>query len=515
MARPSAVRVSRRCVCLALGIAGAGIAGASVVHAASRNVSANGSSVPDIGNNLAAFTLPVPKPWTGDLDGMRKRRLIRFLVPYSRTFYFIDRGQEMGIVHDFGVAFAEWLNQKYKPTIKSLPIRVSFIPVTRDRLIPELVRGLGDIAAGDLTITPERQKSVDFSAPTLSDLREVVVTGPASPPLSSLDDLAGKDVAVRRSSSFYEHLVDLNKSFKSRGLPEISLRLVEEDLEDEDVLEMVNAKLLSITVIDEPIARLWAQIYKKLTVHDDLVVNQGGDLAWEIRKKTPLLKADIDEFAKTHRMGTRLGNIMISRYTSMKYLQDSLSDADRGRFEQLSVFFKKYGAQYKFDYLMVLAQGYQESQLDQSRRSKSGAIGVMQLLPATAKDPVIGVPDIDKSAEKNIEAGVKYLRYLADTYLDDPKIDDKNRTLMVFAAYNAGPGNLQKFRRIAEKSGLNPNIWFSNVEIAAARAVGRQTVDYVSNIYKYYVAYKLSAEQQENRTQSREQLKTAPPAKAK
>jgi membrane-bound lytic murein transglycosylase MltF len=146
---------------------------------------------------------------------------------------------------------------------------------------------------------------------------------------------------------------------------------------------------------------------------------------------------------------------------------------------------------YDFDHLMMVAQGFQESQLDQKRRSPRGAIGVMQLLPSTAADPSVGVAGIEQDVEKNIHAGIKYMSVLRDRYLDDPAIDAKNRMLLSFAAYNAGPGNLQRFRRLAEKSRLDPNVWFNNVEIAAGKIVGSETVQYVSNIYKYYIAYTL------------------------
>jgi len=474
--------------------------------AAARDVSASGKPVPKIGENLDSFVLPGPTPRIGDLDMMREYRVIRILVPYSRTYYFLDRGRQLGLVHDIGTEFVAWLNRKYKPKLKALKIRVAFIPVTRDKLLPALEHGLGDIAAGDLTVTPERLKTVDFSEPTMSNIREVVVIGPAAPKVSSLDGLAGNPIAVRRSSSFYEHLVSLNGSFKARRLAEMSLNIVEEDLEDEDVLEMVNAGLLPMAVVDEPIAKMWARMFKKIVVRSDLVVNEGGDLAWAVRKNSPLLKAEINAFLKTHRVGTTFGNSLIRQYSSEKALKDALSDEDRLKFEDLGALFKKYGDQYKFDYLMVAAQGYQESGLDQSLRSPRGAVGVMQLLPTTAADPNVGVLNIDKSAEQNILAGVRYLRHLADTYIDDPAIDEKNRTLMAFAAYNAGPGNLQKLRRIAERSGLDPNVWFNNVEIAAARTVGRETVDYVSNIYKYYVAYKLALQRTEGRAQGRERL---------
>jgi len=451
---------------------------------------------------LQAMALPLPQPWFGDFDGMRERRLVRILVPFSRTLFFIDRGRQLGIAHDMGAAFEEQLNRKHGS--KTLKIRVAFIPVPNDRLLSDLQAGLGDIAAGELTITPSRLEKVDFSAPLASNVAELVVAGPASPPLDGLDDLAGKTVHVRASSSYHEHLAALSGEFVARGLPPIDLQAAEEDLDDVDLMEMVGAGLLPLTVVDGPVALFWEDIVPDLKVREDLAVHRGGDIAWAIRKDSPQLKAEVDAFAKTHRIGTAFGNIVLKRYLKEKtYLHRAQAPEAAARFERLIDLFRQYAGSYSFDHLMILAQGYQESQLDQSRRSPRGAVGIMQLLPSTAADPAVGIKGVETSAERNIQAGVKYLALLRDTYLDDAAIDDKNRTLMSFAAYNAGPGNLRKFRRFAAENGLDPNVWFYNVEVAAARIVGRETVQYVSNIYKYYVAYRLVRERELRRQQLR------------
>ncbi|WP_371136063.1 transglycosylase SLT domain-containing protein [Pseudomonas sp.] len=200
-----------------------------------------------------------------------------------------------------------------------------------------------------------------------------------------------------------------------------------------------------------------------------------------------------------HKAGTAFGNSLRNKYVkNSKRVLNAASEAELKKFNELVGLFEKHAGTYEFDYLMLMAQGYQESQLNQAARSPRGAVGIMQLLPTTAADPVVGIRGIDKSADKNIEAGSKYMRVLADKYLDDPELTPMNKTLLSFAAYNAGPGNLRKFRRLAEKSGLDQNVWFGNVEHSAARVVGRETVDYVGNIYKYYVAYKLA--ETKNRT---------------
>jgi len=436
------------------------------------------------------MALPVPKPSLGDFDIMRAHRFVRILVVNSRTLYFLDKGRELGIDKEFAQAFEDALNKKYKA--KSLKIHVALIPVARNELLSSLNEGLGDVAAGALTITPERQALVDFAVPFASGVKEVIVTGPAAPKLTSLDDLSGKSMLVRKSSSYYTHLMAINEGLKARNLAPIDLEPASTDLEDEDLLEMVDAGLLPYAVVDRYKASFWAQIYQHLTVRGDLIVNQGGDIAWAIRKNSPLLKAELDEFVNSHKIGTSFGNTVLRRYLkNTKVINNAASQADLEKFQKLAGLFQKYGTQYNFNQLMMMAQGYQESQLDQSRRSPRGAVGVMQLLPSTAADKSIGITGIDNNADRNIEAGIKYMALLRDKYLDDPNINEKNKVLMTFAAYNAGPGNLAKFRRLAEKSGLNPNIWFNNVEIAASKIVGQETVQYVSNIYKYYVAYEL------------------------
>ena len=439
-----------------------------------------------------ALTLPIYPVFTGDFDGMKRNRLIRILVPFSKTIYFIDMGAERGTAVEGGREFEAWLNKKYNT--KALKIRVVFVPTARDKLLSSLVAGEGDIVAASLTITPERMQTVDFTDPWAKGVKEVVVTGPASPPLTTLDDLAGKEIYVRKSSSYYSHLVTLNQTLKGVGRPEIKLVPADEYLEDEDLMEMVNAGLLPIVVVDDYKALIWAKIFDKLKVHTDLAVNTGGQIAWAVRKNSPLLLQELNQFIPTHDVTSSFGaEVARKYYLSTKIIKNAYSPEDRAQYEALIEIFKKYATKYSFDYLMVAAQGYQESQLKQSTRSHMGAVGIMQMLPSTAAGPKIGITGVDKSAERNVEAGTKYLRLLVDTYLDDPAIDQTNKTLMAFAAYNAGPGNLAKFRKWAAKSGLDPNVWFFNVEEGAARIVGQETVTYVSNIYKYYIAYRLLA----------------------
>ena len=449
-----------------------------------------------------SLVLPMPQARIGDFDDMQKHRTVRVLVPYSKTFFMVDRGKQQGISYELGKALESWLEKTRPNANKSLKWRIAFIPVARNQLLPKLLAGEGDVVAGGLTITQGRLNTVDFASPFASGIREAFVTGPASNTLSSLEELAGQEVMVRASSSYFEHLLVLNKRFKEQGLAPIKVLAADENLEAEDLLEMVNAGLINATVVDRYLAERWLPLYTDLQIQDGFYLHEGAEFAWAIRKGSPLLKAELNAFFDKHKIGTAFGNSLRTKYvTHSKRILNATSQQEMLKFQELVGLFEKHAGAYQFDALMLMAQGFQESQLDQRARSPRGAVGVMQLLPSTAADPSVNIQDIDSSADKNIEAGSKYMRLLADKYLNDPELSPMNKTLMAFAAYNAGPGNLRKFRRLAEKSGLDHNVWFGNVEHAAARVVGRETVDYVGNIYKYYVAYKLVAERQQQKPQ--------------
>jgi membrane-bound lytic murein transglycosylase MltF len=431
--------------------------------------------------------------FTGDLDGMLQRRVIRALVVYSKTQFYIVRGRPQGIAYDGLKAFEGFINKKYPPKAKHVSLHVILIPVARDQLLPLLAEGKGDIAVAALTVTPERQKIVDFTEPTARSINEIAVTGPKSPTVSSVYDLSGHEVFVRKSSSYWNSLDKLNQQFKKEGKAGIKLRAAPEDLEDENLLEMLNAGLPEILITDDYKARLWAQLYQNIRPHPEVAVAKGTEFAWAMRKNSPKFMAATNEFVRQHRQGTAFGNVLINKYVrSTKMIKNATDPAEMKKFAQMVEIFRKYSGQYSVDYLLMMAQGYQESQLEQARRSKAGAIGVMQLMPATGKQMQVG--DIHQ-LDPNIHAGVKYIRFMEDRYFAGEPMDDTNKLLFSFAAYNAGPARIQQLRKATAKAGLNPNVWLNNVEMVAAKEIGTETVTYVSNIYKYYVAYKLIAEQ--------------------
>ncbi len=446
------------------------------------------------------------KNFTGDFDQMRRRHRIRALVVYNEMFYYFVHGHPRGASYKFLKEFEKFINRGRKKG--AIKIQVVFIPTTRDRLLQDLVKGRGDLAVANLTITPERRRLVAFSVPIVKHIRELLVTGPKAPPLARLEDLSGREIMVRKSSSYYEHLKAFNRRLTRAGKKPIRLKAAPPYLEDADLLELVNSGILPWAVVDEHKARFWSQIYRHLKLRDDLVLHQGGEIAWALRKNCPRLKKLVDRFIRKHRRGTLAGNIIIKNDLEKNpWVRNPCTGRDHRRFERLVSLFRKYGRKYDFDYLMLMALAYQESRLDQSKRSPSGAIGIMQLMKKTAAGPKIDIPHIEK-LENNIAAGTKYLRYIYDRYFaGDPKIDQLNKMLFTLASYNAGPGKIARMRKLAARMGLNPNIWFNNVELAAAKKIGRETVQYVSNIYKYYIAYRLAAERRTLQKSSRSRVK--------
>jgi membrane-bound lytic murein transglycosylase MltF len=438
----------------------------------------------------------------GDFDVLKKRRVIRVLVVYNKTNYFIDKGTPHGVTYEAFKLFEDDLNKKYKTG--NLKIHVACFPVGRADLADALLSGRGDIAAANLTITPERQKIVDFSTPTISNVSEIVVSGPASEAITGADDLSGKEVFVREKSIYHESLQALNADLAKRGKPPVKFRFAPPELEDEDLLEMTNAGLVKYVVVDDFLARFWSGVYPKLVLHPEAVLRKDAQIGWAIRKNSPLLKAELDAFLAKYPAGSATRNMLFQKYLkNTKFVKNAASEGEREKFQQTAQFFRTYSDKYDMDYLLMAAQGYQESQLNQGAKSQVGAVGVMQVMPATGKE--LNVGDISQ-LEPNIHAGVKYMRFMIDRYYANEPMDKLNKGLFAFASYNAGPARIASLRKEAARRGLDPNVWFNNVEIVASEKIGRETVTYVSNIYKYYIAYKLVTEDLEARKKARESV---------
>jgi membrane-bound lytic murein transglycosylase MltF len=442
------------------------------------------------------------KPFKGDFDQMVAHRVVRVGVIYSRTFYFVDKGITRGVAYEYGRLMEEQINKVLKTG--NLMVHVFFIPMTVDKLLPALIDGKVDMVAANLTITPERQRLVEFSNATRTNVNEILVTSADTAAVGSVDDFAGRRVFVRKDTVYHQSLLTLNERLKAKGKAPIVIELAPSNLAEDDLLEMVNAGLLPAVIVDDYLARFWKKVFPNIVLHENIEVRSDGQLGIAIRKGNPQVKAALNRFMGKYGLGTVFGNQIERRYLiDTTYVKNATSEAERKKFMAVVQLFRRYSDQYDVDFLLMAAQAYQESGLDQGAKSRVGAIGIMQIMPATGKDLKVG--DI-RQLEPNIHGGVKYMRTMMDTYFKNEPMDRLNKGLFTFASYNAGPARVRQLRREAEKRGLDPNVWFGNVEQIASERIGRETVTYVSNIYKYYVAYRLVLEENERRAAAKASL---------
>ena len=431
----------------------------------------------------------VRRPFLGDLDKIRERRFLRVLVSYGRTNFFFDQGSPRGFEYDLMMEYEKLLNT----SVSSLEDRIKliFVPVPFDQLLDRLTSGHGDVAAAGLTITPERLAQVSFTKPYLKAVDEVIVGRQDGHALTSLSDLSGRTVVARKGSSYITHLKSLNDRLVSQGHAPVEISESEEQLSTEDILEMLDAGAIQLAVADRHIATIWSKMLSNIRIYPDLAIHQGGQIAWAVRHDNTRLLASLNQFVDKNRKGSLLGNILFTRYYEKnRWITNPVSKDDRERLHLMRGFFETYGQTYGIDWLELVAQAYQESRLDQSVVSHAGAIGVMQLLPSTAADKNVGIPDIS-TVENNIHAGTKYMAFLREHYFSDSEIHPAAKMDFAWASYNAGPNRIRRLRKKAQERGFDPNRWFGNVEVLAAEKIGRETVDYVRNINKYFVAYKM------------------------
>jgi len=419
------------------------------------------------------------RAWTGDFDGMFERRNIRMLAPYSRTLFYLEKGQAHGLTADLAHDFETYLNQKHAKELGEHRITVSVIPTTRDKLLTDLAAGMGDISGGNLTATESRMKTADFIAPTERDpALELLVSGPGAPAVAKLDDLSGKKVNVRQASSYFESLNALNDRLRGANQAPVQIVTMPDALEDEDVLEMLNAGLFDFTVVDSWKAKLWAQTVPQIKVRDDIVLRTGGTIGWAIRKQSPKLQAELEGFYKTASQQGLIEARLANYQARLKEIATTYTGPASKRFAQTLTLFRKYGKQYSFDPLMLAIDGLQESQLRQSAGSHT-ATAAQTTLPST------------EQLAQDVQDRTRYIDQLMTKNFPDAKFSEIDRTLFTFASYKSGAENIERMRKEAEKRGLDPNQWFNNVEQVTAANYGMLSTAYVRNILKCKVAYQL------------------------
>src|SRR5271166_3841411 len=312
---------------------------------------------------------------TEDLDGMLRRRLVRMLVPLSPTLFFQDHGTLYGTAAQGAQALEAWLNKTYKTN--GPPVVVALVLTSRDKLLGDLLAGRGDIAAGDITVTATLAKQAAFTRPLLSGIKEILVSGPQAAKLAGAEDLSGKEVATREGTASHASLLALNEILVQAGKPPVKLISVPGTLEPEDMMEMVAVGLLPAMIADDWVANLWAGLISGLTLQPQVVLRQDVDIAWGVRQNNPKLLAALNTaIAQVGGSATQISGKTAGYLKRLKQIHAANTGDDVARFRSMLAMFQRYAGEYDFDDLLLIAQSYQESRLDQSARSGAGAIGL-------------------------------------------------------------------------------------------------------------------------------------------
>ncbi len=434
------------------------------------------------------------RPAFGDLPEIRDRGALRVLVPYGLTTFYFRQGNPQGVEFDAMTELERRLRPKGKRRGSGAPLRVVFIPTPFDRLLPDLLAGRGDVAASLLTVTPERAALVDFSRPYFRDVASVVVSHAGAAPVTEPDDLSGRTVHVPAGSSTVPLLRALSDALAARGRP--GVQVVElPGATWEDLLQMAAAGTVEHTVADDALARLWTRAVPGLRLEAGARLREGADIAWAVRKGSPQLLAALDDLA-VHRGSRSHAGVAESVRRHMRdpgRLQRALSPGALARQREIEPLLREAGGRYGFDWLFLAALAFRESAFDAGARNPSGAVGLFQVKPETGA--WVGYPDVSGPRESAL-AGAAYLARLRGDYYDDERLPMNVRLHFTLAAYNAGPGRVAGLRRKAAARGLDPDLWFDNVELVALDTIGHETADYVASIVRTYLAYRLAADRE-------------------
>lgn len=430
------------------------------------------------------------------LSTVLEKRFLRVLTSRNAFDFFIHDGRRGGYQYEKVRAFTRHLNETHLKGRGELPIQFELVPVDDDQLIPMLLDGAADLVAARLTITPERAARVRFSRPYKA-VDELVVAHDRAPPVASLEDLSGRQVAVRESSSYAESLADLNGRLAGAGAAPVDVVFVDEALETERILELVAARRFDYTVADSLVAELAVEIHPSLRIVDGVTLREGGQLAWATLPEAEALAGDVNIFLRQYREGSLLGNMAARRYFEAEgKLARRLVEAetDHPGISDFDALFREEASEFDLDWRLVAAMAYQESRFDPTAHNRWGAVGLMQIKPATAREPYVDIHPV-KGAEhagNNVRAGLKYLLWIKARYFDsEPGMRERDRLRMALAAYNAGPRSVLRARSRAERQGLDPDRWFRHVELAMLAMRKPEPVKYVSEINQRYLSYVL------------------------
>lgn len=438
--------------------------------------------------------------FVADLNEIIARDTLRAITTYSSTTYFLYRGQPMGYEYELAKRFADYLDVELKMIIAE----------DLDDILDLLNTGKGDIVTNNLTITSERRTVVDFSYPLNFTHQVLVQRKPANwrkMKLHTIEkelvrnpiELIGLDIHVREKSSYTSRLFNLQEELGG----EINIKYLDGTITTDDIMKMVSQGEIDYTIADNNIAQINAAYYQNLDIRTTVGVMQ--QLAWAVRKSSPNLLKKLNQWIKNERKSSEFYVIYNKYYKNTRAfttrVKSDFYSRESNKISEYDAQIKKGANKLNWDWRFLASQVYQESRFDPKEKSWAGAVGLMQLMPKTAKSygfQKLTNPNI------NIKAGVAHLTYL-NNYWKKHIADSSERVKFILASYNAGQNHVQDARRLAELRGLNPNVWynetekamllksqkkyFNNPKVYYGYCRGEEPVNYVKEIYERYYYY--------------------------
>lgn len=426
--------------------------------------------------------------WAGSYDDMLRQRRVRLAVEYDRTLYFSNAGRPYGLAIEIARDLSKWLSSRHADKLQHQSLNVQIVPVPKGDTLLALSNDQADIALGQFHIEHLENAPTDLIIKSSAILlKEILVTGKDDRFTHQISSLDGLEVRAAYPESFYSGLKHWNNHLLAEGKSPIKLLTWPQGLEDEDMLQMVNAGLINAIFISDWKAVLWQSVLPNIMVHRDITFQNAGTIGWALNKSNADLAIDIESFVQEWVANDGMRSFRTDSFKSkLRALKNPTNEPDWSRFEKLWPIFEKYGKQFNLDPFMLAALGYQETGLIPVQTGMGGAVGVMQLMPSTGSS--MGVGDIHQ-VDANIHAAAKLMDVMLKQYFSDADFTTQNRTLFAIASYNAGPNAIAGLRKFAKNQGFNPDAWLGNVEIVAAEKLGVNVMTYVRNVFKYFVIY--------------------------
>lgn len=418
-----------------------------------------------------------------DLAQIRSGQVLRVLVNQSRNSSGEVQGQAIGVEYHRLRAFERYLNGHAR---EGKQITLKIIPKAKDQLLGALLRGEGDLMAPGELLDVKPTHAVTPSDPIVEHVPMLLVGVKGERRFTRFEQLSGRTVALTTGSVAGESINLINQKLALRKLPPVNIEWVDPSLAVEDVLEMVQAGIFHLTIVEKPIAERWATLMPKLRFDRKVLISEPRAMRWFVRRDAAMLHASIDRFLTSYKAPSDQ-NVAFERvYRRLYRVHYPLARADRQKLERLRPVLQKHARQQGMDWLNLAALAFKESTLNPNAKGTGGATGLLQITRSAAQR--VGVNNI-QNVDSNVQAGAKYLAMIRRTFFSSPKLNERERMAFVLAAYNMGPERVQAMRAEARRRGLNPNQWFFQVERIAMEQVGMNAVSYVNSVNKYFLAF--------------------------